>query len=77
MGIFDQRDFYMSFREFDSQKIEASLESENPLVRLFAVLDRRIGKRRLLNMKDKMEREPDWLKTFYFLRLTAEGVDRF
>ena len=37
-----------AFGILDNQSIEKSLVSENPLVRIFALLDRRLGKRRLL-----------------------------
>ena len=55
LGVFDQRSFYAAFQEFDQQSIEKSLKSENLIVRIFAVLDRRVGKRRLLMMKDTIE----------------------
>ena len=47
LGIFDQRCFYNAFAEFDNQDIEASLKSENLIVKIFAVLDRRVGLGRL------------------------------
>lgn len=74
-GEFDQRSFYRAFDEFDNQSIELSLKSENPVVRLFAVLDRRVGKRRLLKLKDDIVNEPEWLQPFYILRLNAEGIN--
>ena len=73
-GLFDQRDFYAAFQEFDNQSVEASLASENPIVRIFALLDRRLGKRRLAALKETMEQELDWVRPFYFLRMEAEGV---
>ncbi len=45
-GCFDNGFFYEAFHEFDNQSIEKSLVSENPLVRVFALLDRRLGKLR-------------------------------
>ena len=42
-GCFDNIFFYEAFHEFDNQSIEKSLVSENPLVRIFALLDRRLG----------------------------------
>ena len=39
---------YEAFHKFDNQCIEKSLVSEKPLVRIFALMDRRLGKRRLL-----------------------------
>ena len=56
-GCFDNGFFYEAFHEFDNQSIEKSLISENPLVRIFALLDRRLGKRRLLALEESMERE--------------------
>ena len=73
-GLFDQRDFYAAFQELDNQSIEASLASENPIVRIFALLDRRLGKRRLAALEETMEQELDWVRSFYFLRMEAEGV---
>lgn len=73
-GNFDQHDFYIAFQEFDNQSIDCSLMSVNPIVRMFALLDRRIGKKRLISLKSKMEREPAWLYTFYHLRCDAEHI---
>ena len=73
-GLFDQRDFYMAFQKFDDQSIEASLSDENPIVRIFALLDRRLGKRRLTALEDTMEKELEWVRPFYLLRMEAEGL---
>lgn len=74
LGVFDQRSFYAAFQEFDQQSIEKSLKSENLIVRIFAVLDRRVGKIRLLMMKDTIEQEPNTFKEFYAIRARAEGI---
>ena len=73
-GCFDQWFFYEAFGIFDNQSIEKSLVSENPLVRIFALLDRRLGKRRLLAMAKTMEQELDWFRVFYVIRMEAEGL---
>ncbi|WP_251316592.1 SF0329 family protein [Flintibacter muris] len=73
-GLFDQYVFYNAFHEFDNQSIEASLTSRTPLVRVFALLDRRVGKRRLAALEDTMEQELDWVCPFYRLRMEAEGL---
>lgn len=73
-GSFDQKFFYQAFEEYDNQSIERSLESQNPLVRVFTLLDRRLGKRRLTALREKMENELDWVKFFYNVRLEAEGM---
>ena len=74
-GDFDQIDFYEAFREFDNQSITVSLNSRNPIVRLFALLDRRVGKRKLTALKNTMEEELSWLSMFYHIRLEAEGME--
>ena len=73
-GTFDQKVFYEAFGIFDNQSIEKSLTSENPLVRIFALLDRRLGKRRLLALEESMEQELDWVRAFYVIRMQAEGL---
>ena len=74
LGIFDQRCFYNAFAEFDNQDIETSLKSENLIVKIFAVLDRRVGKRRLKIMKETIMDEPDTFQEFYAIRVKAEGL---
>ena len=73
-GTFDQNVFYGAFEAFDNQSIDESLKSENLLVRIFALLDRRCGKRRLAAMQEEMEAAPPALRTFYRLRCDAEGL---
>lgn len=74
LGVFDQHCFYAAFREFDNQSIEKSLESEDLLVRIFAILDRRVGKRRLETMKDTILDEPETFREFYAIRAVAEEI---
>lgn len=74
LGIFDQKCIYEAFREFDNQSIEKSLESENLLVRIFAILDRRVGKRRLLAMKNTINNQPETFRTFYAIRMASENL---
>ena len=73
-GTFDQKAFYEAFGIFDNQSIEKSLVSKNPLVRILALLDRRLGKRRLLALEESMEQELDWVRAFYVIRMQAEGL---
>lgn len=73
-GGFDNHCFYEAFNEYDNQSIEASLESNNALVRTFAVLDRRVGKRRLKELSGIWIDEQDWVVFFLKVRLKAEGI---
>lgn len=74
LGAFDQRDFYAAFREFDNQSIEKSMQSENLIVRIFAILDRRVRKRRLLQIQETIQNEPVNIQIFYAIRMEAEGL---
>lgn len=74
LGVFDQRCFYNAFHEFDNQSIEESLKSQDLIVRIFAILDRRVGKRRLLAMKAEIGKEPEMFQLFYTIRMEAEKL---
>ncbi len=74
LGVFDQRCFYHAFFVFDNQSIDKSLSSEDILVRIFAILDRRIGKRRLRAMKTDIEKESKTIQCFYAIRAAAENI---
>ena len=73
-GQFDQRCFYSAFNEFDNQSIEKSLESDDLIVRIFAVLDKRVGKRRLARL-DEMTKDDGIFRLFLDIRLRAEKMD--
>lgn len=67
-------EFCAALEEYRNQNVQISIHSDNPLVRMFAVLDRRIGKRTLLSIKASAQAQPQWLQQFYRLRLDAESV---
>ncbi|MBQ2848079.1 MAG: hypothetical protein IJO03_05935 [Clostridia bacterium] len=71
---FDDEDFCDALRIYRELPIENSIFHKNPLVRMFAVLDRRIGKRTLEKLTETAKNQPDWLKAIYLLRLTAENI---
>lgn len=54
---------------FLSTSIEASLESEDLLLNVLALIDRRVGKKRLLNLSEKMKAKHPIVRYFYELRL--------
>ena len=74
LGVFDQRCFYEAFEIFDNQSIERSLESDNMLVRIFAILDRRVGKRRLTAIGKTIGQEEKSFRDFFEIRAKAEGI---
>lgn len=67
---YTDEEFCNALEVYRSQEIQNSICSANPLVRMFAILDRRIGKRTLFKIKD--EQQPLWLQQLYDLRIKAE-----
>lgn len=74
-GVFEIWFVTRAFRAYTQSPIADSLASADPLVRLFAVLDRRVGKRTLARLEEELEQQPQWLQFFYRLRLEAEGIN--
>ena len=73
-GEFDQKTFYRAYDEFASQGIDESIRSESLLVRIFAVLDRRCGKRRLADMLSRIDDENPVIQMFLQIRADAEKI---
>lgn len=61
--------------EYLSSDIESNLKSNSPFINALAVLDRRVGKRRLQKLADKGNSiAPKWAWPFYEARFEAEGI---
>ena len=73
-GIFEPWDFGNALDEYFENRIEQSLESDDLLVRLLAVLDRRTGRRTLEKLKFTVNDLPEWLQYFYNLRFENENI---
>lgn len=67
-------EFADALAEYRNQDIKSSVESDNPIVRMFAILDRRVGKHTLEKLKYTLDEQPEWLKQFYILRMEAENL---
>lgn len=61
-------EFCNALEEYRNSDIQKSIHSENPIVKMFALLDRRTGKRTLEAIADEIKLQPDWVKFFYSLR---------
>ncbi|REJ26656.1 MAG: hypothetical protein C6P37_13170 [Caldibacillus debilis] len=73
-NLFAQYDFFAAAAQFLQTPIRESLKSSHPIIKGMALLDRRVGKRTLLALKDAMEQENDLVKFFYKLRCKAESI---
>ena len=71
---YTDEEFSDALKEYRNQEIQSSIHSENSLVRMFAVLDRRLGKRTLKEVKGTITDQPEWLQSFYRLRLDSEQI---
>lgn len=67
-------EFCEALERYRNQGIQDSVNSCNPIVKMFAVLDRRVGKRTLAGMKEALEEQEEWLRRFYRLRLESENI---
>ena len=71
-GKFNQYTYYDSLDEYCQNSIEASLASENLLIRCLAMIDSRLGKRRLRAMD--LSKESQKVIEFYKIRCECEGM---
>lgn len=73
-GTFCHHDFLEAVTIYLKTDIATALNSENYILRAFAYMDRRVGKRTLTKIKDEIENLPEWVKQFYQIRCEAEGI---
>lgn len=73
-GKMDIWQIMCSIDEYMSLDIVKSLHSDNEVIRMFAILDRRVGKRTLRKIASEVEQQPEWLRFFYCLRLSSEHL---
>ena len=73
-NTFNSYHFYAPFMEYGSLSIEEALHSENIIIRAYAMLDRRLGKRRLSKFKLTIEDTHPLILHFYKIRCDVEGI---
>lgn len=71
---YTDEEFCDALEKYRSQDIQESIYADNPLIRMFAILDRRVGKRTLAKLKSELVKQPQWLQQIYLLRFDAESV---
>jgi hypothetical protein len=72
-GIFTRDDMVNALKNIIGSPIEEALQSTNPIIKAIAMLDRRLGKRRLKALSFG-ENEHDLVKRFYQIRVQAESI---
>lgn len=73
--ILCEGDFINSVTQYLNINVANALKSDNYILRVFAYMDRRVGKRTLLKIKEDALLLPDWVKQFYLLRCEADKVN--
>jgi len=68
LEIFHPKDFGDAMRSYLDLPISEALASTNPLIKAFAIIDRRVGKRTLMKVEISDTDSP-LIRTFYSLRL--------
>ena len=69
---YTDEEFCSALEQYRRQDIQENLQSNNPLIRMFAILDRRVGKRTLTKLESELDKQPKWLRQIYLLRIEAE-----
>ena len=66
-----EMDFLDALLKYRSMPIQDALRSENAIIRVLAILDRRVGRRTLrrIGIEKTFENKPEWVWQFYELRL--------
>lgn len=72
---YTDNEFCDALEEYRNQDIKESIHSGNPLIQMFAILDRRAGTRTLKRLQDEITNQPVWLQQIYFLRIDAEKMN--
>jgi len=70
-AVYHDMDFLTAAASFLQMPILEALDSDNRIIRIFAIVDRRIGKRTLQKVRasEDYQNLPAWVRQFYDLRL--------
>lgn len=73
-GVYAQYDFFDILEQYFEKPIEQLLESTDSLMKILCLLDRRVGKRKLLKMEQEITKSGEWVQYFYQLRCEVENI---
>ncbi|MBR0428470.1 MAG: hypothetical protein IJK17_00140 [Lachnospiraceae bacterium] len=66
---YTDNEFAEALEAYRNQDIRVSVQSGNPIVKMFSLLDRRVGNRTLEKLEPSMQEEPEWLQQVYAFRI--------
>lgn len=72
-----EMDFLDAVLTFRNMGIREALASENLIICILAIMDKRVGRRTLAKIKNEQKYEdyPEWVKQFYKLRFSVSMKD--
>lgn len=74
-GLMDAYNMMLYIHEYlNVYNAKECLDSGNYILKMLAVLDRRVGKRTIRRLADGIADEPEWLRKFIILRAEGEGM---
>ncbi|MBK6090036.1 SF0329 family protein [Ruminococcus difficilis] len=71
---YTDKEFCTALEAYRNSDIADSLTADDPIQRMFAVLDRRTGKQSLKKLMNDPDAHPAWLCKIILLRADAEGM---
>lgn len=72
--VFSQDNFFIALDQFLNSPIEENLKSENTIIKILCLIDRRVGKRTLQEMQKSILEEHEIIRYFYRIRCQVEGI---
>lgn len=69
--------FFRGMVEYLSLSIEDAINHEQWMIRLFAIMDKRLGKRRLLKLEKEINAYPKMLQIIFKVRMKEEGFENY
>ena len=73
-NVFNAYHFYAPLMEYSSLSIDEALQSEHIIIKAYAMLDRRLGKRRLIKFNFNLQDTHPVILAFYKIRCKVEGI---
>lgn len=66
---YTDEEFCSALEKYRNQNVQVSLHSPDPIVKMFSILDRRVGRKSLKALEEEIADRPKWLQFFYRLRI--------
>lgn len=74
-GIFAQYDFFDTVEEYFNLPIKEALKSNNMVIKILSLIDRRVGKRTLRVLTESIQNEREVVQYFYKLCCKADNIN--